>query len=119
MGNGDGANDERHGRGYDHGKAEVRNEISGEYIEGPVGQFGFVYGDVNLNPPRSPEEAAFRARYMARMQEEWDAKDKEEAARQQGPKLGGCAVAFLILWVMVLIFVIVMAIVVINHAPLF
>ncbi|MER7013221.1 hypothetical protein ABT324_17525 [Saccharopolyspora sp. NPDC000359] len=85
---------------------KVGNEVSGGQFNGPVGQFGHVHGDVNLNPPRSPEEAAFRARYMAKMQEAWDA---EERARAEGSD--GCAIAFIVFFGIVVVGFIIVAIV--------
>jgi hypothetical protein len=43
-----------------------------------VGQFGSVHGDVTMGHPRSPEEAAFRDRYMKQKLEEWDAEERWE-----------------------------------------
>ncbi|MCI2424109.1 hypothetical protein MOQ72_42610 [Saccharopolyspora sp. K220] len=99
MGHGQGDSSERNGQGDSHSGTGIDNEISGGHFAGPVGQFGYVHGDVNLNPPRSPEEAAFRARYMAKMQEAWDA---EERAKTEGP--GGCAIAMLIFAIVFFVF---------------
>ncbi|MGP4019969.1 hypothetical protein [Saccharopolyspora sp. 5N708] len=74
---------ERHREDDAPDKIGINNEISGGHFEGPVGQFGHVYGNVNLNPPKSPEEAAFRARYMAKMQEEWDAEERLQAEQER------------------------------------
>ncbi|MEV0082775.1 hypothetical protein [Saccharopolyspora sp. NPDC050642] len=77
------------GRDPDAVEPDIDNTISGGNFNGPVGQFGFVHGDVHLNPPRSPEEAAFRARYMKKMQEEWDAQEKAKRDAENKPAVGG------------------------------
>ncbi|MFE7129732.1 hypothetical protein ACFVIM_02625 [Streptomyces sp. NPDC057638] len=80
-------------RRSDDDHLNVRNDLSGE-VHGPVGQFGSVHGDVHLNwsgPARSPQEEAFRQRYIARKQAEWDAEEErrrlernaEEQARRR------------------------------------
>lgn len=96
---------EHPGEDDDQDKVPINNEISGGRFEGPVGQFGSVFGDVNLSPPKSPEEAAFRARYMAKMQEEWDAEEKrKEEEEKNAPMQEGCSVIFTLVFIAFVIF---------------
>jgi hypothetical protein len=91
-----------------HEQAEINNQISAERIDGTVGQFGSVYGDVHLNPPKSPEEAAFRARYIAKMQESWDTEEKKKAAEEKYAGINaGCGYIFLAVFAAFALFVIV------------
>ncbi|MEU5850077.1 hypothetical protein [Saccharopolyspora shandongensis] len=89
------------GRDPDAVEPDIDNTISGGNFNGPVGQFGFVHGDVHLNPPRSPEEAAFRARYMKKMQEEWDAQEKAKRDAENKPAVGGCAILYGIVFIVI------------------
>lgn len=94
---------ERPGRPPD---PHLRNTLAARDIHGPVGQFGSVHGDVNMAPPRSAEEAAFRARYMARMQAEWNRKEEEER-RANGDGVRAARAVFSVLFLMCFIVVIV------------
>ncbi|MFR9725653.1 hypothetical protein ACL02R_20130 [Streptomyces sp. MS19] len=58
-------------------EAAIRNDVSG-YVNGPVGQFGVVHGDVHLNAPGARWDGDFEARYRARLERQWA---EEEAAR--------------------------------------
>ncbi|MEU5847453.1 hypothetical protein [Saccharopolyspora shandongensis] len=108
--------DEQHEQEGSHGNAGVYNEISGGHF-GNVAQVGYVSGDVNIGPPRSPEEAAFRVRYMAKMQEAWDAEEWLQAhdarvhahQRSSNRGCGLVATAFLLVVVFIVIAVIWMA----------
>ncbi|MFR9721802.1 hypothetical protein ACL02R_00340 [Streptomyces sp. MS19] len=61
---------------------DVRNEISGGDIDGPVGQFGTVHGDVNMHWAR-PQDPAELARAMEQAMLGAERARREEAARQQ------------------------------------
>lgn len=79
--------EERKPEGSDAPKTspEVDNRISGGEFNGPVGQFGAVHGDVNYQwsaPPKSQKELEFRARYMRKAEEAWEAEEKKRAAEE-------------------------------------
>lgn len=64
---------------------EIDNRISGGEFNGPVGQFGAVHGDVNYQwsaPPKSQRELEFRARYMRKAEEAWEAEERKRAAEK-------------------------------------
>ncbi|MEV1008421.1 hypothetical protein [Streptomyces sp. NPDC049881] len=61
---------------------DVRNEISGGDIDGPVGQFGTVHGDVNMHWAR-PHDPAELARAMEAAILRAEQARRAEAARQE------------------------------------
>ncbi|WP_411123514.1 hypothetical protein [Streptomyces sp. x-19] len=75
------AGDERDDRTVRH---RTRNDVSGN-VTGSVGQFGTVYGDVTVGgqPPESPEDATWRARYRERLSRQWDAEDAARAEAER------------------------------------
>lgn len=92
-------------RHEDREHPDVRNDIRGSQVNGPVGQFGSVQGDVNLNwsqgqdsaeLARAMEEAILRAddaRRAARERERFHDQVSEGAAL-----LGAAVLLFLFLW---------------------
>lgn len=73
------------GRHEDEDGGRVDNEIIGGTFSGPVSQTGNVGGDFTVNwqvPPRSPEEAAFRAEYMAHVRQQIAAEAEQVRKRK-------------------------------------
>ncbi|MEV3856755.1 hypothetical protein AB0J38_20795 [Streptomyces sp. NPDC050095] len=97
---------EKRGREPDGERWDVNNDVSGN-VNGPVGQFGSVHGDVNMHwtekAAADPEEQAFRAQYRARQQAEWaaqDAKRRRERRKERGDGGFGFLLFGVLAWIL-------------------
>ncbi|MEV0324568.1 hypothetical protein ACIBKX_14915 [Streptomyces sp. NPDC050658] len=93
-------------RDFDDETHRVSNDISGE-VNGPVGQFGTVHGDVNMswNQPASTADTEFQAQYQARMRAQWERERKERLRESRSKRYGsGCFGVVLIVMACALFF---------------